>query len=236
MSHAIPSPPRSATSALAELARAEGVAAGPAFLAVVIASRRHLAGDDVVMGVTRAGRERPELRRVVGPLLDHAPVRVDLSGRPTFRALLHRVHEAYRDAMAHKLPLGMIRQVVPDSVAAQTRRGITLAVVSVANFLVLADATVVNVALPAIESREALASAVYQTAGQLGGGAGLTVMAWLAATASATARAAGAHAAGVHEAAAHYSAASPLASGYDVAFLGGAVALAAAGVLVLAAL
>jgi hypothetical protein len=122
VSHAISSPPRSATSALAELARAEGVAAGPAFLAVVIAARRHLVGDDVVIGVTRAGRERPELRRVVGPLLDHAPVRVDLSGRPTFRALLHRVHGAYRDAMAHKLPLGMIRQVVPDSVAARGGR------------------------------------------------------------------------------------------------------------------
>jgi hypothetical protein len=117
VSCAISSPPRSATAALGKLAQAEGTGVGPAFLAVVLAARRHLVGDDVVIGVTRAGRERPELRRIVGPLLDHAPVRVDLSGRLTFRALLHRVHAAYRDAMAHHLPLGMIRQVVDDVAA-----------------------------------------------------------------------------------------------------------------------
>lgn len=104
----------------------------------------------------------------------------------------------------------------------------------------------VSVVATAAPGREALASAVYQTAGQLGGGAGLTVMAWLAATASAAARAAGAHAAGAHQAGAHAagthaagahsSAAAALATGYDVAFAGGAVALAAAGVLVLTAL
>lgn len=120
VSHAIPGIAPSATLALGELARAEGVGAGTAFLAVVLASRRQFAGGDIVIGVTRAGRERPELQRIVGPLLDHAPVRVDVSGRPSFRCLLHRVDRAYRDALAHQLPLGLIRRVVPGDV---TTRG-----------------------------------------------------------------------------------------------------------------
>lgn len=122
VSCAIPSPPRSATVALGKLAKAEGIGAAATFLAVVLVARRHLVGDDGLIGVTRSGRERPELRRVVGPLLDHTPVRVDLSGRLTFRALLHRVHAAYRDAVAHHLPLGMIRRVVPVEAAARGGR------------------------------------------------------------------------------------------------------------------
>lgn len=53
-------------------------------------------------------------------MLDHVPVRVDLSGDPTFRELLARVHRSYRAAVAHQLPLGRIRQVVPDDL---TTRG-----------------------------------------------------------------------------------------------------------------
>lgn len=105
----IPVVPRSVTQGLSRLAEAEGSGPAPAFLAVMLAARQHLSGDDAVAGVTRAGRERPELQRVIGPVLDHVPVRVDLSGRPTFRELLCRVDRAYRDAMGHYLPLGLIR-------------------------------------------------------------------------------------------------------------------------------
>jgi MFS family permease len=80
----------------------------------------------------------------------------------------------------------------------------------------------VSVVATAVPGREALASAVYQTAGQLGGGVGLAVMAGLA---TGTAGAAGAH-----------DSAAALAVGYDAAFAGGAVALAAAGIVTLVAL
>jgi hypothetical protein len=109
----IPAVPASAAKAVAGLARSQGAGPGAAFLAVLLAARRHLLGDDVVIGVTRARREHPDLQRVIGPLLDHLPVRVDMSGRPTFGELLHRVHRSYRDATEHQLPLGLIRQVVP---------------------------------------------------------------------------------------------------------------------------
>ncbi|MEY9839979.1 condensation domain-containing protein [Streptacidiphilus sp. EB103A] len=114
VSQAIPDVPWEAMVTLVRLAQAEGVGVGAVLLAVLLAARRPVTGDDVVIGMTRAGRDRPELQRVVGPLLDHVPVRVDLSGRPAFRELLHRVHRAHREAMAHQLPLGLIRRVVPD--------------------------------------------------------------------------------------------------------------------------
>jgi len=68
----------------------------------------------VVVGVTRARRDEPASQRVIGPLLDHLPVRVDTGGGITVGALLERVHQAYRAARRRTLPLGLIRQVVPD--------------------------------------------------------------------------------------------------------------------------
>ena len=114
VSQAIPEVPWEAMVTLGRLAQAEGVGVSAVLLAVLLAARRPVTGDDVVIGMTRAGRDRPELQRVVGPLLDHVPVRVDLSGPPPFRELLHRVHRAHREAMAHQLPLGLIRRVVPE--------------------------------------------------------------------------------------------------------------------------
>jgi hypothetical protein len=88
-----------------------GAGASTALLAAVCAARR--AGEDLVIGVTRSGRERPRLQRIVGPLLDHVPVRVDLSGEPTLRELMGRVHQSYRGALAHQLPLGRLRRILP---------------------------------------------------------------------------------------------------------------------------
>ncbi|WP_042392857.1 condensation domain-containing protein, partial [Streptacidiphilus carbonis] len=113
VSQPLPSVPWEATATLGRLAEAEGVGMGAVLLAVLLTARRPATGDDVVIGMTRAGRDRPELQRVVGPLLDHVPVRVDLSGGPCFRELLHRVHRAHREAVAHQLPLGLIRRVAP---------------------------------------------------------------------------------------------------------------------------
>jgi hypothetical protein len=118
----IPAVPRAVTLGLARLAETEGSGPAPAFLAAMLAARQHLTGDDALAGVTRAGRERPGLQRVIGPVLDHVPVRVDLSGGPTFRELLRRVDRAYRDAMAHYLPLGLLRETAAAGQAA-SRRG-----------------------------------------------------------------------------------------------------------------
>ncbi|MEY9839980.1 MFS transporter [Streptacidiphilus sp. EB103A] len=75
----------------------------------------------------------------------------------------------------------------------------------------------VSVVATAVPGREAVASAVYQTAGQLGGGIGLALLSGLAAERTALSHAAGNAA---------------LAAGYDAAFGGGALALAAAALVV----
>jgi Condensation domain len=118
----LPAVPRPHTEALRELADMHGLGFNEALLATVIAARRHEVGDDVVLGVTRASRERPESHRVIGPLLDHLPVRVDTSGGITVRDLLERVHLAYREAAVRTLPLGLIRRVVADDLSARGGR------------------------------------------------------------------------------------------------------------------
>jgi hypothetical protein len=122
VSRPLPPVPRSRIEALRELADAHGVGLNEAVLAAVVAVRRHEVGDDVVIGVTRASRERPESHRVIGPLLDHLPVRVDTSGGISVGVLLDRVHRAYREATAWKLPLGLIRRVVDEDLSASGGR------------------------------------------------------------------------------------------------------------------
>lgn len=119
-----PLPPVSRRSAegLRQLADAHGVGLNTALLATVVATRRHEVGDDVVIGVTRASRERPESHRVLGPLLDHLPVRVDTSGGLTVGGLLARVHRAQRDAVDRRLPLGLIRRAVREDLTGRGGR------------------------------------------------------------------------------------------------------------------
>jgi Condensation domain len=110
------------TATLRALTDAHGTGLTVGLLTAVVFARRRVVGDDVVIGVTRAGRERPALQRVVGPLLDHVPVRVDASGPPNLRELMLRVHRSYQNATARVLPLGRIRQVVPDELTGRGGR------------------------------------------------------------------------------------------------------------------
>lgn len=64
--------------------------------------------------VTAAARYRPELRQVIGLLANLLPMRLDLDGNPTIRALLRRVHELAVTAFAHQaLPFEQMLQIVP---------------------------------------------------------------------------------------------------------------------------
>ena len=108
----LPPVPAAVGTDLRRLADEVGVGVSEVLLAAVVAVRRHEVGDDVVIGVTRARRDEPDCHRVIGPLLDHLPVRVDTGGGITVGALLERVHQAYRAARRRTLPLGLIRQAV----------------------------------------------------------------------------------------------------------------------------
>ncbi|MPZ79314.1 MAG: amino acid adenylation domain-containing protein [Actinophytocola sp.] len=57
--------------------------------------------DDVVVGVSTAGRDLPELAPLIGMFVNPVALRVDASGDPTFAELLSRVRAALLDAMEH---------------------------------------------------------------------------------------------------------------------------------------
>ena len=68
---------------------------------------------DVVLGVPSGGRDHPELRDLVGRFAHLMPLRLDLSGAPTSRALLRRVHETVLGAGRHReTPFGRIVEAV----------------------------------------------------------------------------------------------------------------------------
>ncbi|EYF02912.1 hybrid non-ribosomal peptide synthetase/type I polyketide synthase [Chondromyces apiculatus] len=92
----------STAHALRELARARSLTPTMALLAVYAALvHRYTHRDDLVIGIPVAGRERVELEATLGFFVNTVPVRLDLSGDPTFEELLHRVGKASVEAYEH---------------------------------------------------------------------------------------------------------------------------------------
>ena len=58
--------------------------------------------EDITVGSTLAGRNRPEIEGLIGFFINALPLRIDLSGDPTFLVLLQRVREVCLDAYAHQ--------------------------------------------------------------------------------------------------------------------------------------
>ncbi|GGS13220.1 non-ribosomal peptide synthetase [Actinokineospora fastidiosa] len=59
------------------------------------------AADDIVVGVSTAGRDRPELMDLIGMFVNPVVLRADVSGDPAFGDLVSRVRAALADAMDH---------------------------------------------------------------------------------------------------------------------------------------
>lgn len=78
-----------------------------AALAVVLARREGRTG--VVIGTPAAGRFAGALEGAVGQFTTVVPIRLDLTGGPTFRELLHRTRAAVADALGHqRLPVDVL--------------------------------------------------------------------------------------------------------------------------------
>ncbi|MFE9960017.1 amino acid adenylation domain-containing protein [Micromonospora sp. NPDC005299] len=83
---------------------AVGAAATPymVLLAGFAALLSRISGDtDVVVGVSTAGRDTPELAPLIGMFVNPVALRCDVSGDPSFAALLGRVRDGLVDAMEH---------------------------------------------------------------------------------------------------------------------------------------
>ena len=90
-------------AAVRELARAEGVSPFAVLsTAFGLLLRRESGASDLVIGVPTAGRERPELERVIGCFTDLLPLRMDLSAGLSFRQLVQRAHTASLEGYRHQ--------------------------------------------------------------------------------------------------------------------------------------
>ncbi|WP_433761488.1 amino acid adenylation domain-containing protein [Nocardia sp. CA-135398] len=70
--------------------------------ALAIALHGHGAGTDLPIGVALSGRDSDGLQDLVGCVVDTAVVRLDLSGAPTYRELVHQVRERVLGAYENK--------------------------------------------------------------------------------------------------------------------------------------
>ncbi len=87
--------------------KALAVTEGASLYMVMLAALTLLIGswsgeEDVVVGSPLAGRERGESESLIGVFLNLVPMRIDLSGNPTFRDLLGRARRTALDAYSHQ--------------------------------------------------------------------------------------------------------------------------------------
>lgn len=85
------------------ICREEGVTPFMLFFSVFAMLLHRLSGsEDIAVGMPVAGRSRLELENLIGTFVNTLPLRVDLSGSPTFRGLLRRARKAIVEALEHQ--------------------------------------------------------------------------------------------------------------------------------------
>jgi amino acid adenylation domain-containing protein len=93
---------RQLTGALKVLSSKEGVTL---YMTLVAAFQtllyRYTGQEDILTGTATAGRKYAEVQKIMGFFLNMLVLRTNLSGNPTFRALLQRVREVVLVALAH---------------------------------------------------------------------------------------------------------------------------------------
>ncbi|HEY7200506.1 MAG TPA: condensation domain-containing protein, partial [Candidatus Dormibacteraeota bacterium] len=88
---------------LQEIASAEGASLFVVLLAGFAALLARYSGQtDIAVGVPVSGRTRPELEHLIGFFVNTLVLRADVSGAPSFRELVGRVHEATVGAFSHQ--------------------------------------------------------------------------------------------------------------------------------------
>jgi amino acid adenylation domain-containing protein/non-ribosomal peptide synthase protein (TIGR01720 family) len=72
------------------------------YAAFAVLLSRYSGQEDIVIGTSIANRNRQEIEPLIGFFVNTLALRTDLSGNPTFRALLDRVRQVTLDAYAHQ--------------------------------------------------------------------------------------------------------------------------------------
>ncbi|MEW9532619.1 amino acid adenylation domain-containing protein [Microbispora sp. NPDC049125] len=80
---------------------------------------RYTGQEDFAVGTTLDGRDRPELRDLIGYFANTVVLRADLSGAPTFRELVRRAGGTLRDAVDHSwIPFDtLVQELAPERTA-----------------------------------------------------------------------------------------------------------------------
>ncbi|MBN8471529.1 non-ribosomal peptide synthase/polyketide synthase [Corallococcus exiguus] len=105
------------TQALKELGLREGRTLFSVLLAAFnVLLQRYSGLDDLAVGTPVAGRSRSELEGLIGLFVNTLVLRSDLSGDPSFRELLGRVHDSALGAFAHQdVPFEKLVEVLQPS-------------------------------------------------------------------------------------------------------------------------
>jgi hypothetical protein len=111
-SFALPRIGAAEAQALRAIAASVGASVGTALRALVAGLLLPYAGDALVIGVVHANRRQVEFAGVIGEVADQLPVRIDVSGDPSFPELVRRAHEAWIAARKHEAQLGAIARAV----------------------------------------------------------------------------------------------------------------------------
>ncbi|MFC4908295.1 amino acid adenylation domain-containing protein [Actinomadura gamaensis] len=93
-----------------ELAAAAGVTPYMVLLTSFAALlHRYTGQDDLVIGTPVAGRDRPEVERLIGYFVNMLPVRAQLTGSDSFASVLERVRDAaFADLEHHDVPFDLV--------------------------------------------------------------------------------------------------------------------------------
>lgn len=100
------------TAGLRALSQAHGATLSMTLLAAFQALlHRYTGQEDLLVGSVVAGRERPELARLVGYFINPVAMRADFSGNPTFASFLEQARQTVLDAFTHQdYPLPLLAQ------------------------------------------------------------------------------------------------------------------------------
>jgi len=99
------------TEALRELSRQEGMTSYMTMLSgFVLLLKLYTGDDDIVIGSAYANRERADVEKLIGILVNTLVLRVNLSGAVTVKDVMTRVREVCLDAYTYQVPPELLRE------------------------------------------------------------------------------------------------------------------------------